>query len=252
MRPPSARAALCALFSLALCPAPHSLLHAQSPDSAEGVRLSSHPQRTLQLLVFTPEIPGRYPAILALPSAPPSSPGFESEKTLLQHLAQRGFVTAILRTPEGRALDTPSDARAALAFLQSHAESLPILPHSIGILGTGRGTLAAADAAFANPKHPVSIQACMLLENAPEFPPNRSANRTPPTLLVSSSAPLAEARIQIALEALRARSAAPEIVPVQNAPADFWMQPPWAARVEELAARFFATHLGGVQPLIPD
>ncbi|MEY2598340.1 MAG: hypothetical protein RLZZ142_599, partial [Verrucomicrobiota bacterium] len=64
MRPPSARAALCALFSLALCPAPHSLLHAQSPDSSEGVRLSSHslspqPQRTLQLLVFTPEIPGR-------------------------------------------------------------------------------------------------------------------------------------------------------------------------------------------------
>ena len=70
-------------------------------DPLEGLRFStyvigSYPEHTVELFVYTPEHPGKYPAVLCIHGGGWSQRQIESDRPMMERLAKRGFVTALV------------------------------------------------------------------------------------------------------------------------------------------------------------
>jgi pectinesterase len=121
------------------------LVAAETPP--EGLRFSRHvvatyPEHTVELLVYTPKAPGRYPAVLDIHGGGWSQRQIESDRVMMERLASRGFVTALVsyrlsgEAPYPAAL---SDCKAAVRFLRANARMLSINPEHIGVMGGSAG-----------------------------------------------------------------------------------------------------------------
>lgn len=121
------------------------LVAAEMPP--EGLRFSRHivatyPEHTVELLVYTPKSPGRYPAILDIHGGGWSQRQIESDRVMMERLALRGFVTALVsyrlsgEAPYPAAL---SDCKSAVRFLRANARLLGINPEHIGVMGGSAG-----------------------------------------------------------------------------------------------------------------
>jgi pectinesterase len=74
----------------------------------------------------------------------------------------------------------------------------------------------------------------------------------PPTLFIEGEKDTLKVGRKEAMDALQALGIETAVHTLKGAPHPFWMSDPWCAETVEIAAHFFAKHLGGVEPLIPD
>ena len=153
---------LCPLVAVSLycaCVAAGSAEKNQAPESApkwkkllpeeplQGLRfskiiLTEYPEHTVELLVYVPEQPGRYPAILDIHGGGWSQRQIESDRPMMERLAKRGFVTALVSyriSTEAKYPAALHDCKAAIRYLRAHAGELHINPERIGVMGGSAG-----------------------------------------------------------------------------------------------------------------
>lgn len=116
-------------------------------DPLEGLRFStyvigSYPEHTVELFVYTPEHPGKYPAVLCIHGGGWSQRQTESDRPMMERLAKRGFVTALVSyriSGEAKYPAALNDCKAAVRYLRAHAAGLHINPERIGVMGGSAG-----------------------------------------------------------------------------------------------------------------
>jgi len=105
-------------------------------STPEGLRFSKHviatyPEHVVELLVYSPELPGKYPAILDIHGGGWSQRQIESDRPMMERLAQRGFVTALVSYRLSTEAPYPAalhDCKAAIRFMRANAQKLQINP----------------------------------------------------------------------------------------------------------------------------
>lgn len=272
------------------------------PNLPEGVRFSKHtladyPEHAVELLVYTPDRPGLYPAILCIHGGGWSQRQIESDRPMMERLAERGFVTALVSyriSSEAKYPAALHDCKAAIRFLRANAASLSINPEKIGLMGGSAGGHLCGLTAFTAGKKEFegdgpfagvssAVQACMIMAasqdlcaaNENKTSPNALAffgveysenpalyrdasplthirSEAPPTLFIEGEKDSLKVGRKEAMEKLEGLGIETGLFTLRKGPHPFWMSDPWCAETVEIATRFFAKHLGGVQPLIPD
>lgn len=268
----------------------------------EGLILTRHviaryPEHEVALLVYSPKAPGKYPAILDVHGGGWSQRQIESDRVMMERLALRGFVTALVSYRISSEAPYPAalwDCKTALRFMRARAEALHLNPESIGIMGgSAGGHLSALTAMTSGEKEfegdgpfqdqSSAVKACIVMaasqdlveankvktnanalaflgapyDRAPELYQQASPlfhirAGAPPTLFIEGEKDTVKIGRQEAMDKLKSLGIETELHTLKHAPHPFWMSDPWCAQTVELAAAFFAKHLGGVQPVIPD
>jgi pectinesterase len=216
---------------------------------------------------------------------------------MMERLAQRGFVTALVSYRLASEAHYPAalhDCKAAIRFLRAHAAALQINPERIGLIGGSAGGHLAALTALTSGKPEFegpgphseadsSVQACismaatqdLIASNLEATNPKalaffgfscaenpdlyRAASPithirpgVPPLLFIEGEKDTPRIGRPLAMEKLKAAGVETGLHTLPEAPHPFWMSDPWCSQTVEIATQFFAKHLGGVQPLIPD
>lgn len=117
------------------------------PEAPAGFTLKTltveeHPEHTVELFVYVPDADGTYPCILDIHGGGWKSRQIESDKPMMERLAQRGFVTALVSYRLSGEAPYPAalhDCKAALRTLRAHADELKIIPDRIGCMGGSAG-----------------------------------------------------------------------------------------------------------------
>lgn len=102
----------------------------------------AHPEHDVELYVYVPEKAGIYPCILDIHGGGWKSRQVENDKPMMERLAQRGFVTALVSyrlSTEAKYPAALHDCKAALRTLRAHAAELKIDPECIGCMGGSAG-----------------------------------------------------------------------------------------------------------------
>jgi len=118
-----------------------------NPETPAGYQLktldvASYPEHTVQLHVYVPDQPGAYPCILDIHGGGWQKRQIESDKPMMERLAQRGFVTALVTYRLAQEAPYPAalhDVKAALRTLRAKAAELHIDPDRIGCIGGSAG-----------------------------------------------------------------------------------------------------------------
>lgn len=117
------------------------------PATPEGfdlrtLEVEKHPEHTVELYVYVPRAEGRWPCILDIHGGGWKARQVEADKPMMERLAQRGFVTALVSyrlSTEARYPAAIHDCKAALRCLRAHAAELKIDPERIGCMGGSAG-----------------------------------------------------------------------------------------------------------------
>lgn len=151
---------LCLVLSLAL-----SGLHAADPKPAaktqtngpkwkkltpqtpagftlKTIEVAKHPEHTVELYVYVPDAAGTWPCILDIHGGGWKARQVEADKPMMERLAKRGFVTALVSyrlSTEAKYPAALHDCKAALRCLRAHAQELKIDPERIGCMGGSAG-----------------------------------------------------------------------------------------------------------------
>ena len=119
-------------------------LNPQTPEgfTLKTVEVAKYPEHTVELYVYVPDAPGRYPCILDIHGGGWAKRQVEADKPMMERLAQRGFVTALVSYRLSTEAPYPAalhDCKAALRCLRAHAAELKIDPERIGCMGGSAG-----------------------------------------------------------------------------------------------------------------
>lgn len=104
--------------------------------------VADYPEHKVELYVYVPEAEGTWPCILDIHGGGWQKRQVEADKPMMERLAQRGFVTALVsyrlstEAPYPAAID---DCKAALRCLRAHAKELKLDPERIGCMGGSAG-----------------------------------------------------------------------------------------------------------------
>ena len=117
------------------------------PQTPAGFTLKSilvekHPEHDVELYVYVPDKDGVYPCILDIHGGGWKSRQVEADKPMMERLAQRGFVTALVSyrlSTEAKYPAALHDCKAALRTLRAHAAELKLDPERIGCMGGSAG-----------------------------------------------------------------------------------------------------------------
>jgi acetyl esterase/lipase len=117
------------------------------PETPPGVRLSTHviatyPEHTVTLDVYMPTKPGVYPAILDIHGGGWRARQVESDKPMMERLAAKGFVTALVAyrlSGEAKYPAALDDCKAAVRYLRANAAQFQLDPQRIGVMGGSAG-----------------------------------------------------------------------------------------------------------------
>jgi acetyl esterase/lipase len=151
---------LCAAFALALSsthaadPKPAAKLSGNGPKwkalkpqtpagfTLKTLEVAKYPEHTVELYVYVPDAPGIWPCILDIHGGGWKSRQIEADKPMMERLAQRGFVTALVSYRLSTQAKYPAalhDCKAALRCLRAHAKELKLDPERIGCMGGSAG-----------------------------------------------------------------------------------------------------------------
>jgi pectinesterase len=89
-----------------------------------------------------PEKAGVYPAILDIHGGGWSSRQVENDKPMMERLAVRGFVTALIAyrlSSEAKYPAALSDCKSAVRYLRANAAKFKLDPERIGVMGGSAG-----------------------------------------------------------------------------------------------------------------
>jgi len=106
------------------------------------LEVAKYPEHTVELYVYVPEAQGTWPCILDIHGGGWKARQVEADKPMMERLAQRGFVTALVSyrlSTEAKYPAALHDCKAALRCLRAHAAELKIDPERIGCMGGSAG-----------------------------------------------------------------------------------------------------------------
>ena len=106
------------------------------------VEVAKYPEHTVELYVYVPDAEGTWPCILDIHGGGWKARQVESDKPMMERLAQRGFVTALVSyrlSTEAKYPAALHDCKAALRCLRAHAKELKLDPERIGCMGGSAG-----------------------------------------------------------------------------------------------------------------
>jgi pectinesterase len=117
------------------------------PATPPGVTCSTqtiavYPEHTVDLVVYVPDKEGTYPAILDIHGGGWEKRQVESDRPMMERLAARGFVTALVSYRLSTEAPYPAalhDCKAAVRFLRAKAKELKLDPERIGVMGGSAG-----------------------------------------------------------------------------------------------------------------
>ncbi len=117
------------------------------PQTPEGFTLKTilveaHPEHNVELYVYVPDKDGTWPCILDIHGGGWKARQVENDKPMMERLAQRGFVTALVSyrlSTEAKYPAAINDCKAALRTLRAHAKELKLDPERIGCMGGSAG-----------------------------------------------------------------------------------------------------------------
>ena len=161
-------------------------LNPQTPAgfTLKTLEVAKYPEHTVELYVYVPDAPGTWPCILDIHGGGWKQRQIEADKPMMERLAQRGFVTALVSyrlSTEAKYPAALHDCKAALRCLRAHAKELKLDPDRIGCMGGSAGghlsglvgmTSGLTDAAFEGdadpakrpfPGQPSTVQACIVM-----------------------------------------------------------------------------------------
>jgi acetyl esterase/lipase len=119
-------------------------LNPQTPAgfTLKTLEVAKYPEHTVELLVYVPDAPGTWPCVLDIHGGGWKQRQIEADKPMMERLAQRGFVTALVSyrlSTEAKYPAAINDCKAALRCLRAHAKELKIDPDRIGCMGGSAG-----------------------------------------------------------------------------------------------------------------
>lgn len=106
------------------------------------IEVAKYPEHTVELYVYVPDAAGTWPCILDIHGGGWKARQVEADKPMMERLAQRGFVTALVSyrlSTEAKYPAALHDCKAALRCLRAHAKELKIDPERIGCMGGSAG-----------------------------------------------------------------------------------------------------------------
>ncbi|MEI6871872.1 MAG: alpha/beta hydrolase [Verrucomicrobiota bacterium] len=106
------------------------------------LEVAQYPEHTVELLVYVPDAEGVWPCILDIHGGGWKARQIESDKPMMERLAARGFVTALVSyrlSTEAKYPAALHDCKAALRCLRAHAKELKLDPERIGCMGGSAG-----------------------------------------------------------------------------------------------------------------
>lgn len=106
------------------------------------LQVAKYPEHTVELYVYVPDAAGTWPCILDIHGGGWKSRQVEADKPMMERLAQRGFVTALVSyrlSTEAKYPAALHDCKAALRCLRAHAKELKLDPERIGCMGGSAG-----------------------------------------------------------------------------------------------------------------
>ncbi len=117
------------------------------PETPAGFTLvtkevAAYPEHTVTLLLYVPDKPGAYPAVLDIHGGGWKARQVDSDRPMMERLAARGFVTGIVSyrlSTEAKYPAALHDCKAAVRYLRAHAKELKIDPARIGVMGGSAG-----------------------------------------------------------------------------------------------------------------
>lgn len=119
-------------------------LNPQTPAgfTLKTLEVAKYPEHTVELYVYVPDAEGTWPCILDIHGGGWQKRQVEVDKPMMERLAQRGFVTALVSyrlSTEAKYPAALHDCKAALRCLRAHAKELKIDPERIGCMGGSAG-----------------------------------------------------------------------------------------------------------------
>lgn len=117
------------------------------PETPAGVSLKTHvvavyPEHTVELVHYIPDGAGPYPTILDIHGGGWKSRQVESDRPMMERLAARGYVTALVSYRLSTEAPYPAaihDCKSAMRCLRAHASEWKIDPDRIGCMGGSAG-----------------------------------------------------------------------------------------------------------------
>ncbi len=119
-------------------------LKPQTPTgfTLKTLEVAKYPEHTVVLYVYVPDADGTWPCILDIHGGGWKARQVEADKPMMERLAQRGFVTALVSyrlSTEAKYPAALHDCKAALRCLRAHAKELKLDPERIGCMGGSAG-----------------------------------------------------------------------------------------------------------------
>ena len=152
------------------------------PETPAGFTLKTllieaHPEHNVELYVYVPDKDGVWPCILDIHGGGWKARQVENDKPMMERLAQRGFVTALVSyrlSTEAKYPAAINDCKAALRTLRAHAKELKLDPERIGCMGGSAGGhlsgltamtngLPQFEGSGPNKEFPSTVKACIVM-----------------------------------------------------------------------------------------
>jgi len=116
----------------------------QTPSgfTLKTLEVAKYPEHTVELYVYVPDAEGTWPCILDIHGGGWKARQIDSDKPMMERLALRGFVTALVSyrlSTEAKYPAALEDCKAALRCLRVHAKELKLDPERIGCMGGSAG-----------------------------------------------------------------------------------------------------------------
>ena len=218
------------------------------PQTPEGFTLKTilveaHPEHNVELYVYVPDKDGVWPCILDIHGGGWKARQVENDKPMMERLAQRGFVTALVSyrlSTEAKYPAAINDCKAALRTLRAHAKELKLDPNNIGCMGGSAGGHLSGLTAMTNglkefegngpnQEFPSTVKAAIVMAGSMDVV---ASNKDQTGEGAEMQAKLKELGIETDLYTLK------------GAPHPYWMSQPWLDETVEIADKFFKKHLG--------
>jgi acetyl esterase/lipase len=113
----------------------------QGYDVVEEV-VAVRAEEEVKMWVYVPRKPGRYPAVLDIHGGGWQARQVDSDRPLMERLAARGFVTALVAYRLSGTAPYPAalhDCKAAVRHLRANAERFRLDPERLGVIGGSAG-----------------------------------------------------------------------------------------------------------------
>jgi pectinesterase len=180
------------------------------PQTPPGVTMTEetieeHPEHNVTLVIYSPDQPGRYPAILDIHGGGWKDRQVEADKPMMERLASRGFVTALVSyrlSGEAKYPAALHDCKSALRWLRAHAAKYKIDPARIGVMGGSAGGhlsgltamtggLPAFEGEGPNKDQSTVVQACIVMAATQDLAAS-NAMKTNESVIAFFGAPFSE------------------------------------------------------------